>query len=360
MQSRIERATECDSAPHTAMTCTNVPTMLPPQRVSPRRLSTPARTRRPTDDEGVPLPDPPLKLAEAEKATVLPAGPDWRFEPKLDGFRGAIHVPAGVLHSRNGADLTRRYPRLVEAAAELGEVVLDGEIVAYSPGGGLDYDALMWGPKRRRDAGITVVFVAFDLLAEQVRDARGRRRAVDLRDRPYDERRARLDELAAGHRGAVQLIPSTSDRARGEAWVSEQQAAVGIEGCLAKAGPGRYPKHGGRARWLKVKFWDDRDAVIIGVLGALNSPTALVLAVADDDGHLRTGLSATLSSRVLATLRGRLRPAGRLAVSAPAGLGEQISYLPVRPDVVVECRVDAARFAGGFRHRLPVQRVKPR
>ncbi|AIJ25559.1 hypothetical protein [Amycolatopsis methanolica] len=100
--------------------------------------------------------------------------------------------------------------------------------------------------------------------------------------------------------------------------------------------------------------------MVIGVLGALDSPTALVLAVVDDDGQVRTGLSATLSSWVLAALQGRLRPAVRAAVTARAGLGEQISYLPVRPDVVVECRVDAARCAGGFRHRVPVQRVRAR
>ncbi len=49
----------------------------------------------------------------------LPDGPGWTYELKLDGYRGqAIHDKRGVhLLSRNGKDLSRKFPRVFAANA---------------------------------------------------------------------------------------------------------------------------------------------------------------------------------------------------------------------------------------------------
>ncbi|MGC1590658.1 MAG: hypothetical protein WA770_11120 [Pseudolabrys sp.] len=50
-----------------------------------------------------------------------PSGPGWAHELKHDGYRLQIHVRDGRmrLYTMNGADWSKRYPRIVEAAARV-------------------------------------------------------------------------------------------------------------------------------------------------------------------------------------------------------------------------------------------------
>ncbi|MFI5614983.1 hypothetical protein [Amycolatopsis sp. NPDC051903] len=303
----------------------------------------------------MPVPDLPLRLAVAEPAAVLPTGP-YEYSPKLDGWRAAVHVPGGVLQSRTGGDLTARFPGVVESAAALGgRVVLDGELCAYRAGR-LDFAALGFGPARRHVEGVTVVFMAFDLLG-----LRGR----DLRPWPLARRRARLAEVIGAGNAGVQLMPSTLDVEQARGWISADQAAVGVEGALAKMLNSRYPVRGGRAGWFKVRHYDDVDALVLGVTGSPTRPTALVLGQADRRGRVRAvGLSTTLSRPALVSLAGRLRLAGggpQRASGVIAGLPgtDDFVFWPVEPGVVVEARADRAFELGRYRHRLAVVRAKP-
>ena len=300
----------------------------------------------------MPVPPAPIPLAVARAAGVLPSGA-MAFEPKLDGWRCCAHVPDGVLHTRRSTDITSRFPEVLDAARTLGQVVLDGELVAYQDGR-LVFEPLMWGRRRREAEGVSLALVVFDLIA-----ARGR----DLRNLPYQERRARLARLLQGRTGGVQLMDSSTERARGAAWIAERYADVGIEGTVAKPLASRYPTRGGPAGWVKVKFRQEVDAVVLGVTGSLNSPTSLVLADIDDAGDVRAvGLSTTLPAGIRSALAGRLRPAGvlRHAAGIVAGLGvPDLDYQPVAPGIVVEVRTDGSAEWGAFRHRLTPVRVKP-
>ena len=60
----------------------------------------------------------PVELAVAQSTSELPHG------------RCALHSDRGRLHSRSGADLTHRFREVADAANRLGELVLDGELVA--------------------------------------------------------------------------------------------------------------------------------------------------------------------------------------------------------------------------------------
>jgi ATP-dependent DNA ligase len=55
-------------------------------------------------------------------------GPGWAHELKHDGYRLQIHVRDGRvrLYTINGADWSKRYPRIVESAARIsGSAILE-------------------------------------------------------------------------------------------------------------------------------------------------------------------------------------------------------------------------------------------
>jgi ATP-dependent DNA ligase len=302
------------------------------------------------------VPAPPLKVAIADPVMALPIGArGWGYEKKVDGWRMVAHVPAGVLHSRQGTDFSARFPTILAAARELGRVVLDGELVAFGPTGRLEFAALYYGAARRRVEGFHLVYVAFDLLAW-----RGR----DLRERPYRDRRARLEGLFGARKaGIVQLVDATEDADRAASWISAEYASVGVEGVVAKPLTSRYPQRGGRCGWLKVKWVEDTDAIVLGVLGSATAPTALVLGQAGEDGTVQAvGLSAPLTHTARATLAGRLHalPGTRRAAGVVGGLpgNQDFEYTPVEPGVIVEVRADSAREWGRWRHRVKVTRAK--
>jgi bifunctional non-homologous end joining protein LigD len=91
-----------------------------------------------------------------------PRGPGWLHELKHDGYRLQIHVRDGRvrLFTMNGADWTKRYPRIVEEAARLREpLVIDAEVVCLDAKGVADFDAL-----HSRTVDGNAVALAFDLL----------------------------------------------------------------------------------------------------------------------------------------------------------------------------------------------------
>lgn len=65
----------------------------------------------------------------------LPDGPEWQYELKLDGYRG-IGIKSKSctrLLSRNGKELTQRFPAIARALESLpDETVIDGEIVTVN------------------------------------------------------------------------------------------------------------------------------------------------------------------------------------------------------------------------------------
>jgi bifunctional non-homologous end joining protein LigD len=78
-------------------------------------------------------------------ASKPPSGPGWAHELKQDGYRLQIHVRDGRvrLYTRNGADWTKRYPRIVKEAARLkGTAIIDAEVVCLTGEGMADFEAL--------------------------------------------------------------------------------------------------------------------------------------------------------------------------------------------------------------------------
>ena len=113
---------------------------------------------------------PPVLPQLARPAKKLPAGDEWVYEPKWDGFRTIVFIDGAdvFLQSRSGKPMRRYFPEL---AFPPGRYVLDGEIVLFDAEGRQDFDAL--GQRihpaesrvRMLAAETPTTFVAFDLLA---------------------------------------------------------------------------------------------------------------------------------------------------------------------------------------------------
>ncbi len=118
------------------------------------------------------------------------------MKQKPDGFRVIVFVRAGsvVVQSRRGANLAPGFPEIAEAASAIGEdVVLNGElVVAYQDR--LDFTELQRRASRTgRGAARATLTRPAHVIVFDVLEADG----VELLDRRYRERRARLEDFSA-------------------------------------------------------------------------------------------------------------------------------------------------------------------
>ncbi|MFJ4378097.1 DNA ligase [Streptomyces albidoflavus] len=226
--------------------------------------------------------DEPVALMQPTAVASLPGERalrgGTRYEVKLDGWRTRAAVRTGSrvdLRSRRGTPLASRFADLAAAMAGLPEgLVLDGEVVAATSAGTLDFLALQRTARARAAAGLTVLYVAFDVLAGPG--------GIDVRRRPLDERVAILGEVLAAHPGGrVQGVAATSDLATALGWMGA--LPEGMEGCVAKARASRYDPRDRRS-WQKVRVADTVDLPLVGVVGPATRPRHLVVR---RDGRLR-------------------------------------------------------------------------
>jgi bifunctional non-homologous end joining protein LigD len=226
----------------------------------------------------------------------VPTGPGWLHEVKWDGYRALATVRGGevTLQSRNGNDLTGRFPTVARAlarAVKTPECVLDGEVCALDEEGRSSFSVMQQGK------GPLVVYL-FDVL-----EADGEP-VVDL---PLVERRARLAALV-DFGGEVRLSETFEDGPALYAAAEEQ----GLEGVVSKKADSRY--HPGRRTrdWLKAKAHQSQELAIAGYTkgkgrraGTLG---ALVLALDRGGewewaGNVGTGFTDGEIEKLLAKLR---------------------------------------------------------
>src|SRR5438874_2126721 len=171
-----------------------------------------------------------------------PAGDDWVYEIKADGYRSQIHVQDGKVtaFSRTGLNWTDQFSLIVEAAQRLTvrQAVLDGEAVVYGVTGIPDFQALRRELGRKRLGGLR--YHAFDLLYLD---------GYDLRNVPYVERKEILKQVLAG--APEQLIYVGYLEAEGGR-AFEHACNVGLEGIVGKRRQSIY--RSGRVNdWVKLK-----------------------------------------------------------------------------------------------------------
>ena len=325
------------------------------------------------------LPFPPPLDPMLAKAAKLPAGDEWLFEPKWDGFRTVVFRDGDevYLQSRDLKPMNRYFPELEEPLrAQLPErCVLDGEVVIAGPRG-LDFDALLLRihPAKSRVAMLAgetpASFVAWDLLA--LGDE-------DLRAVPFSDRRARLEAALAGAQAPVHLTPATRDRDRAQDWFQRFEGA-GLDGVIAKRLD--EPYRPGERAMIKVKHARTADVVVAGFRWHKNGPGtavgSLLLGLYDDEGtlhHVGVAAAFTAKRRVelaeeLAPLReGALEghpwhdwaeqpeePSQRMpGATSRWNRGKDLSWVPLRLERVCEVGYDHMQ---GTRFRHPAQFVR--
>jgi bifunctional non-homologous end joining protein LigD len=167
-----------------------------------------------------------------------PTGPGWAHELKHDGYRLQIHVHDGRVrvYTITGADWSKRYPLIVEAAAKIsGNAILDAEVVWLDSDGVAQFDALH---SQVNDAAATAL--AFDLLMHN---------GEDVRRKPFAERKAILRKVLQRTRRGIQYVEHTEGDG---VEIFKAICKLGLEGIVSKKLNAAY-KSGPSKAWLKIK-----------------------------------------------------------------------------------------------------------
>ena len=320
---------------------------------------------------------PPIEVMTASPIAALPQEKTCpggcRFEVKWDGFRAIMYLTPGgpLLRSRAGRRLDTYFPDVRRSARTLPDgLVIDGELVAWSPQGRTDFTAL----QRRITAGrglpalasrFPAYLIAFDLLGTADQDLRG----LPLRDR-----RAQLEDALSATADRVVLCPQTQDRAEAIAWMTTM-LPLGVEGLVIKAADSRYRPGRSRGAWRKWRSRHTSEAIVGGITGRRSRPDTLLLGRYNAAGQLRVvGRTVPITETQAAELSQLLaRPgAGHQNLTHPwpqplpegwlGRWGDQshhpLRYVPVEPDVVVEVSTDDRYESGRWRH--PCRLIRPR
>lgn len=320
---------------------------------------------------------PPLSPMLSKPVQQIPDGAS--YEPKWDGFRSIVFRDGDEVEigSRNERPMTRYFPELVAAVrAELPpRCVVDGEIVIATEVG-LDFEALQLRlhPAASRVsllAGKTPAsFIAFDLLA--LGD-------TDLTGHAFTERRAALVEALAGAGPTVHVTPATRDVALASRWFDEFEGA-GLDGVIAKPLDGVYLPD--KRTMFKIKHRRTADCVVAGYRLHKSGDDAvgsLLLGLYDTDGALASvGVIGAFPMARRRALLTELQPlvttfdehpwnwaahvdpdvVRRHGGGSRWNAGKDLSFVPLRPERVVEVRYDHME-GRRFRHMAQFNRWRP-
>lgn len=329
--------------------------------------------------------NPPILPMLAKRVDALPAGDEWVFEPKWDGFRVLVFRDGEdvMLQSRDQKPLNRYFPELLPPILkQLPErCVLDGEVVV-ALGDSLDFGALQ---QRIHPAASRVKLLAqqtpasivfFDLVCEG---------DEDLSSVPFAERRRRLEKMLAAAEPPLHLTPATTDRTQAHDWFSRFEGA-GLDGVMAKAKSGSYEPN--KRVMFKVKHERECDCVVAGFRwhkkGDRTLIGSLLLGLFDDAGDLHhVGVCASFTQQRRAALVAELEPYRKDAMKdhpwrawaehsginpdspeqrMPGGQsrwsqGKDLSWEPLRPELVVEVAYDHME-GTRFRHTAQFRRFR--
>lgn len=309
---------------------------------------------------------PPM---EALPASDLPAGPDWQYEPKWDGFRCLAFRDGKqiTLQSKSSKPLTRYFPELVAALAALSakQFVLDGEIV-IPHGRGLSFDDLLMRihPAASRIQKLSqstpCLLIVFDLLADE--------EGKSLLKSPLAERRKALENFArkflkGNH--TIRLSPVTADLAVAKKWF---HMGTALDGVVAKRRDLPY-QSAKRTGMQKIKRRRTADCVLGGFryLEKKSLVGSLLLGLYDRQGRLdHVGFTSSIQSKDRPALTKRLEKLigePGFTGKAPGGPSRwstkrSSEWEPLKPKLVVEVEFD--HFTGGrFRHGTKFLRWRP-
>jgi ATP-dependent DNA ligase len=316
----------------------------------------------------------------AKSVKDIPSG-NFSFEPKWDGFRSIVFRDGDEVEigSRNERPMTRYFPEVVAAVRRNlpPRCVVDGEIIVIGAAGDrLDFEALQ---QRIHPAASRVTklsqetparFVAFDLLALD---------DTDYSRQPFSERRAVLAGALSGVAAPIHLTAATTDRSVAGRWFHQFEGA-GLDGVVAKPLDGPYEPD--KRVMFKIKHERTADCVVAGYRVHKSGPDrigSLLLGLYTDDGELASvGVIGAFPLARRQELFQEMQPlvttfddhpwawakqeeghrTPRNAEGSRWAAGKDLSFTPLRPELVVEVRYDHMEGVR-FRHTAQFVRWRP-
>ena len=312
----------------------------------------------------------------AKRVDQIPQGGDWIYEPKWDGFRVLVFRDGDdvLIQSRDQKSLNRYFPEMLDPLRKQlpAKCVLDGELVIAREGR-LDFDALQL---RIHPAASRVKLLAaetpascvfFDILCKGDRD---------LREQPFQKRRAMLESTLNSAKPPIHITPAATDRNIALDWFNRFEGA-GFDGVVAKPADLAYQPD--KRVMLKIKHERDCDCVVAGFRwyrkASGEEVGSLLLGLYDNSKKLQhVGVCASFSAQARRDLLNFLSPYRTNALRnhpwkdwedpedsstggehrMPGGKsrwsqGKDLSWEPLRPELVVEVAYEHMQ-SGRFRH----------
>lgn len=269
------------------------------------------------------LDDLPTTLVEPmlARATDMPEGEDWVYEPKLDGVRCVAYVRNGkaLLVSRHGKLITA-FPDIEHALEGLPDCVIDGEICVHDAAGTPQFSLLQQRTNikepelmRERALEYPATYHVFDLLA---------RASLSVLNTPLENRKRLLRYLLAHPKMADSHVRYVEHHANGQALLATMKAAGG-EGIMAKSLRDPYMP-GSRRGWVKVKFRESDEYMVVGWV--------------DGTGWRAGGIGALLVATPTGFAKG-FRYVAKVGTGMTVPMLDQLLSL-VQPLAITSCPVD--------------------
>ena len=275
---------------------------------------------------------------------------DWVFEVKWDGVRSIFyfHKTKDVLklQSRNGIDITHRYPEITESLIQVikfnESVIVDGEIVVLNkegyPSFGSHKERMSINSQReisRLSKAIPATYFLFDILYCD---------GQDLRNRDYIYRREILNKVISQSNNNKRVRISDYIEQQGVS-VFDNIKKMNLEGIIAKRKNSKYFQGTRSKDWLKIKNTKTQDCVVIGYTSGEGSREkyfgSLIVAVYEQGrlrfvGHTGSGFNTNQLVRVYTRIK-------EMQIDKPPV--DNIPYLNgkptwIKPQLVAEIKFD--------------------
>lgn len=198
----------------------------------------------------------PFKNCEVNLATLtdkIPAGDNYLFEIKYDGFRAVSYMEKSKtkILTRNGLDYTTKFSSIAKSLNSMCakiSVILDGEIVVFDAEGKSNFSLMQSCIKNGKQ---NFTYVVFDILALN---------SQDLRNKPLLERKEILKNFL--YKCPNNILFSEYSIGKGKQCYNIAKK-LSLEGIIAKKVDSFYK--GTRSEdWLKIKNYKRQEFVIGG------------------------------------------------------------------------------------------------
>lgn len=293
----------------------------------------------------------PMLASMGEK---IPNKKDYSYEIKWDGIRVLIYKRGKTIQikSRNGNDLTAKFPLIVEAFEnqEPEEIIADGEIVALNPDGTPNFSKVigrmhLYGADaiKKMARHTQTVFYAFDCLYLD---------GQSLINHPLETRRQWLHiNLRIGE--YVRFSQSFEDGKQ----LLEAIRGQGMEGIMCKRKGTKYEVDQRSKSWLKIKVRHTDEAFIIGYTKGKGDRSSLFgslhLAKYESGvlvyyGKVGTGYDQTKMKEIFATLQ-KVETTSKPIKDT---IDEEMDSIWISPDYI--CELKYASMTSNNTYREPV------